>query len=518
MSPRNVFLAASSTALLLSGALAAFAADGFVTTVKPYAVSVSPDFVVQPILSVGNAVPRTSDATQQFQMVGIPDGLGLHRLPGNKFALLQNSELGNTLVSQPIVGGPQYRGAIVSRWVLNDDAAVLSGDLAYSKIYDNANNLVLDPATTANTTPGFSRFCSASLSWHDAAFDRPIYFTGEEGSGAATFAGIGATAVAIFDQQLQTLPWLGHYPMENALVRPTEGKETVLMVMEDGPSSPDSQLFMWVGQKSRSHNATVLQRNGLARDSGKLFVLVPDNAAQSGENVVLEGSFGAHWTELTGVEAMTEVQLEAAVDAFGAFGFIRTEDGAFDKKNPNTYYFVTTGGSTGNQLGRMYRLDLNPQNPAGPCLVTVIYNADLIIAAGGDIAISPDNLETGRDCIMVCEDGTTQSRVVMTSKARDGSIWKFDLKNNYAAERIVELNPPGTDTKPVTAGVWETSGIIDTAKAFGPDSWIFDVQAHGPTVAPVAGTVEDGQILMLRRVNPRAGKDCDRDEDRSRRE
>ena len=513
MSPRNILHTAASTAFLVSGALAAFAADGFITTVKPYAVSVSPDYVVQPLISVGNAVPRTSDASQQFQMVGIPDGLGLHRLPGNKFALLQNSELGNTIVSQPIVGGPQYRGAIVSRWILNDDAAVLSGDLAYSKVHDNGQNLVLDPATTTNTTPGFARFCSGSLSWQDAGFDRPIYFTGEESSGAATFDGKGAIGVAIFDHQLHTLPWLGRFPWENTLARPAAGKETVLLMMEDGPSSPDSQLFMWVGQKSRNAAATVLQRNGLARDSGKLFVLVPDNAAQSGENVVLNGSFNAHWTEVTGAEAMTDVQLEAAVDALGAFGFIRTEDGAFDKKNPNTYYFVTTGGSAGNQLGRMYRLDLNPRNPAGPCQLTIIYNADDIIAAGGDIAISPDNIDTSRDSIMVCEDGTAQSRPFMTSRARDGSIWKFDLNNNYAAERIVELNPPGTDTRPVTAGVWETSGVIDTAKAFGPDSWIFDVQAHAPTVAPVAGTVEDGQILIMRRAITRDGKDCDDDKD-----
>ncbi len=512
MSPRNVIHTAVTTALLGSSVLAAFGTDGFLTTVKPYAVSVSPDYVVQPILSAGNAVPRTSDASQQYQMVGIPDGLGLYRLSGHRVALLQNSELGNTITSQPIVGGPQYRGAIVSKWILNREGGVISGDLAYNQIFDNASNLVLDPATTSNTTRAFARFCSGSLSWREAGFDRPIYFTGEESGGAATFDGKGALGVAIFDQQLHTLPWLGRFPWENTLARPAAGKETVLLMMEDGPSSPDSQLFMWVGQKSRNSAATVLQRNGIARDSGKLFVLVPDNAAQSGENVVLSGAFNTHWTEVTGAEAMTDVELEAAVDALGAFGFIRTEDGAFDKKNPNTYYFVTTGGSTGNQLGRMYRLDLNPHNPAGPCQVTVIYNADAIIAAGGDIAISPDNIDTGRDSILVCEDGTAQSRPVMTSRARDGSIWRFDLKNNYAAERIVELNPPGTDTKPVTAGIWETSGVIDSSETFGPDSWVFDVQAHAPTVAPAAGTVEDGQILILRRAVTRQGKDCGDDD------
>ncbi len=49
----------------------------------------------------------------------------------------------------------------------------------------------------------------------------------------------------------------------------------------------------------------------------------------------------------------------------------------------------------------------------------------------------------------------------------------------------------------VGAGVWETSGIIDTAALFGAGSWLFDVQAHSPTTAPTPNTVEDGQLLLL---------------------
>ncbi len=49
---------------------------------------------------------------------------------------------------------------------------------------------------------------------------------------------------------------------------------------------------------------------------------------------------------------------------------------------------------------------------------------------------------------------------------------------------------------PVAA--WETSGIIDTSTIFGPDTWLFDVQAHGPTVPPNAASQgEDGQLLLL---------------------
>ena len=73
------------------------------------------------------------------------------------------------------------------------------------------------------------------------------------------------------------------------------------------------------------------------------------------------------------------------------------------------------------------------------------------------------------------------------------------------------LNPPGRDRIPVSPGVWETSGIIDTAEFYGDDTWIFDVQAHPPMTAPKPNTVEDGQLMML--VGPADKNDHDHDED-----
>ncbi len=233
----------------------------------------------------------------------------------------------------------------------------------------------------------------------------------------------------------------------------------------------------------------------------------PKDPLQKDEVAVQNGSVNGKWVEIPGAELLTDVQLEAAVDAVGAFGFIRTEDGAFSKSNPNEFYFVTTGGGTGNVLGRMYQLNLNPASVTGDCRFTVIYNADQIDTAGGDVAFAPDNIDTSRDFIFVCEDGTSQSRPEYAARAREASIWRFDIKNNFAAKRIVELNPPGTDTIPVpTPGTWETSGVIDTSALFGKGSALFDVQAHGPTIAPAPNTVEDGQLLLMRR--------CDKDHGR----
>jgi len=48
---------------------------GFVTSVKPYVVSVSPEYALQPLISSGDRVPETSDASKEYQLVGIPDGI-----------------------------------------------------------------------------------------------------------------------------------------------------------------------------------------------------------------------------------------------------------------------------------------------------------------------------------------------------------------------------------------------------------------------------------------------------------
>jgi hypothetical protein len=492
-------LFSKSTLALISGALLVAAPSqagqpaGFTTTIKPYAVSISPDYVAVPLISVGDRVPLTSDSSKQFQMIGVPDGLGAYKAGGGTVVAYMNHEVAGTAISEPVIGAPLRRGAFVSKLVFNASAQVLSGECAYDVIVDPSGN-VLPPAQVGNATPAFVRFCSGSLAWLEAGFDRPIYLCGEESNGAATFDGQGGLAVAIFDHTLYTLPDLGRFARENTLVRPHPTPETVMMLMEDGPGF-NSQLYMYVAQKDFTSGADPFARNGLK--GGKLYVLASTTPGQNSEVTFQSGSMSAHWVELVGAATLNETQLEAAADAASAFEFVKSEDGAWSKHDKNEFFFNSTGGSPGNLYGRTYRLNLNEHDVTGPCALTIIYNADPIIAAGGDIALTPDNIDASKDYVMVCEDGAGPTRTLMTQKGREGSIWRYDVKNNYAASRVVSLNPPGRDNVPVTAGVWETSGIIDAEHLYGRNSWLFVVQAHPPTLAPFVNTVEDGQIMLL---------------------
>jgi hypothetical protein len=482
------------------------------TSVKPYVEQVGGDYDVRPLFSADDKVPLLGgSAGQQYRMVGIPDGLGAHANGDGTSTLFMNHELNSNALSEPVVGGAQNRGAIVSQWILDADGDPVAGRRAYDRVFQE-NTLVGPAPEVGNATRALARFCSGFLAGPAHGFDRRIYLTNEEEQTAAnTFDGKGGQSVAIFDNELHALPALGRYSKENTVVQPHQGTRTVIFSFEDGPATLDNQLFMYVGKKDRSARASVLARNGL--DDGTVYVFRSLDPARNSERTFTTGSVTGEWVAIPNAESLTDVQLEAASDAASAMTFIRPEDGAFNPNNPNEVFWVTTGSSSGadegvNELGRLYSLRLHPGNPTKPATLTIVYNADLVVAAGGDTALSPDNVDASREFLMINEDGTTESRIVMSAKGRDGSIWRFDLvKGNVgavgvdasSATRVAELNPPGRDGIPVGPGVWETSGIIDASALFGADSWLSDVQAHPPTTPPggPTATVEDGQLFVM---------------------
>ena len=495
---------AAALALALTPLAAGAATDG------RYLVPVGDEYETRAILSVGDRVPETSNPAQQYQMVGIPDGLGAHEIEGDDddnedgAVLFVNHEFTNGVLSEPNVGQPLNRGAIVSKYLLDDDGQVISGERAYDTVYQE-NTLVGPAAEVGNATPAFGRFCSASLAGRGYGFDRNIFFTNEEADGSANFDGNGGQTVAIFDNNAFALPKLGHFAKENNHVMPGTGERTVILSMEDGPSGPDSQLYMYVGTKDYGAPSGSLARNGL--DNGGLYVFAGDDPAKNSELAMQSGGATGSWVLIPGAATMTEAQLEAAADAAGAFGFVRIEDGAFNKKSNRDFYFVTTGGNkdAGNELGRLYHLRFDRSDPTEDATLKVVYNADTVIAAGEDIAVSPDNIDTSKKYLMIQEDGTSQSRPIMQGKGRDAGIWRFEIDGSKVdaddREFVAELDPPGRDGIPVpTSGTWESSGIIDAAEFFGRDRWIVDVQAHSPTTAPAPNTVEDGQILIMQRA------------------
>jgi hypothetical protein len=481
------------------------------TTVKAYVEPVDGAYEIRPLFSVNDRVPLLGGGPgQQYRMVGIPDGLGAHPNPDGASTLYMNHELGFGARPQPVVDGPRHRGAFVSRWILDADGDPVAGRRAYDRIYEE--DTFLGPApevgNEAQMPRQFARFCSGFLAGPANGFDLPIYLTGEEAESPSTFDGQGGLSVAIFDGELHTLPKLGRFAKENAIVQPGTGRRTVIFPTEDGPPTLDSQLYMYVGKKDQSPNASTLARNGLAK--GKLYVFRSLDPARNSERTFANGSIDGEWVELPHAEELSDIELEAASDAVGAMTFVRPEDGAFNPTDPDELIFATTGSSSDadegvNELGRLYSLRLDPHNPINPATLTVVLNVDTIVAAGGDAAINPDNVDVSSRYLMVNEDATPEGAAALATLGRDGSIWRYALVDGpvgidaSTATRVAEVAPPGRDDVPVPVGAWETSGIVDASALFGEDTWLSDVQAHPPTTSPAGtATIQDGQLFLMR--------------------
>jgi len=144
----------------------AYAATGTKTAKPPYLVPTAPGVIVDPILSTGDIVPQGQ--TPQYQMSGIPDGLGAYgkrhhtgkgehkRAHDNKkdtYTVLMNHELGVTFPGQP----PGVNARISKLTV------------------DGKTNSVLSAKYVFTGMEGFERFCSATL---EMIKGKPWYFTG----------------------------------------------------------------------------------------------------------------------------------------------------------------------------------------------------------------------------------------------------------------------------------------------------------------------------------------------------
>ena len=133
---------------------------------KAYVEPVGDEYDIKALFSVDDQVPLLGGAPgQEYRMVGIPDGLGAHPNGDGTSTLYMNHELIFTALSEPVVGGPKNRGAIVSQWILDEDGDPVAGKRAYDSIF--AENTFLGPAPVvgneAQMPRQFARFCSGFL-------------------------------------------------------------------------------------------------------------------------------------------------------------------------------------------------------------------------------------------------------------------------------------------------------------------------------------------------------------------
>lgn len=204
--------------------------------------------------------------------------------------------------------------------------------------------------------------------------------------------------------------------------------------------------------------------------------------------------------------------------------FLRPEDGAWDKKNHNRYYFVTTvqpdAAKDGNvntdipaaQIGRTRLWVLNFKNSTKPEL-------------GGTIEMLLDGTSTKGDYQMfdnmtVNDDGTLILQEDIGNNQHNGKIWKFNPKTGSMVklagfDKVLfgDIGIAGSNTKDE-----ESFGVIDVTDLLDRDNdLVYNLlTAQNHSASGDVETVEKGQLLLMSRPAPAhddGRDDDDRDDD-----
>lgn len=466
---------------------------------------------------------------------GVPDGMGVLKNADGTLTILSNHEL--SISDKTVQLGKKATGtwgSSISKLTYNPATNSITslGTLINSVQYYDYNNKAytadhtksiptgypaFDSFGSENFSNGLNRFCSANLVQAGGllhkegkktfGYNGAVYLTSEEGSDySRTFA---------FDTNGNgfQLPKMGLGGFENALTNPASGKSTVVMLNEDGDEKA-SQLYMYLGTKQEK-GANFVEKAGLA--NGQLYAVSVKNARTDLKfraNYKIGEKAEVGFNPLNTDPAFADVQAQAQ----GAgTTFSRVEDGEWDPKNPNVYYFLTTQSTkdpiasapnpatptVSRDGGALWRLTFKDvKNPMKGASLEMLLNG------GEDLYLSkPDNLaidESGY--ILIQEDPGNNAHVARVvayriADGRLGVVAQFD-KKYFAADA----------TSLITIDE-ESSGIVN-ANAFLKKSgdsasyFFFNAQVHATTSkarlesAPVdaldQAAIEGGQYYLLK--------------------
>ena len=462
----KIFSAAFLVFLYLSG-VGVICTAGENSLINTWIKPVKEGWKVTSLLNVGDRVGATG-----YRMVGVPDGLGAMDNADGTLSVFMNHELASDMGK---LRAHASRGAFVSHWTLDiNTLKVMDGRDLIRKVAlwqpDQRQHIVA-------ASYSFNRLCSADLAkpsaFYDAksgkGFDGRLFLNGEEDrAGGRAFAHVvtGENAGMSYE-----LPHLGKFAWENTVANPGTGVRTVVMGMDD---SPGGQVYVYVGEKRDSGNP--VERAGLV--GGKLHALKVDGKRFSLVN-------------LGDVSEMNGAQLKQAGQKAGVANFMRPEDGAWDVKNPDIFYFATTD-----------KIDGSSQ------LFQLIFDNVLFPEQGGAIRVVLNARDIGAqmfDNITVASDGKLLIEEDPGDNLHAASIWQFDLVAGkadkvaaVAPERFVDKNSPQFMTQDE-----ENSGIVEITDLLHNVSWakpgqryfLGVLQVHAKSDDPEL--VEDGQLYLM---------------------
>lgn len=313
-----------------------------------------------------SVIATTGDKWGNEVLRGVPDGMGALKNADGTLTLLSNHEISlSSTVAQASKTATGTWGSSISKMIYDPKTNQITKveNLIKSMSYYNYATTkwasTWEQSVPVGTpkvdsyggdigTNGLNRFCSGNLvaagglsyTEKDAktkksvtyGYKDPVYFTGEEGGDYSR-----AFAFDLNGNGIQ-LPGFGLAGWENFLTKPGTGKSTVIMGNEDNGAT-NSQLYMYVGTKQTT-GANFAEKAGLT--NGKLYTValdgfLSDNALRASKKIGEKVN-----VDFNQVNTNPNFGNFATMAQANGTTFSRIEDGEFDPKNPNIYYFMTT--------------------------------------------------------------------------------------------------------------------------------------------------------------------------------
>jgi Bacterial protein of unknown function (DUF839) len=470
----------------------------------PYVLPVADGVHVKSLLTVSDA----QAAGNGFEMVGIPDGLGARPGRGHDFVLYMNHELPATAGA---VRGHGQAGAFVSKleidkrsFEVEEGSDFVQPGVAYwdyvSQTYGpNPSAGGPNPRVPGDVFPAqlaaFGRWCSSTLSDDGTFYNQRtkrgykgrIYFGNEEvGNEGRSF---GVTE----DGHAQQLPRFGMFNWENTIPAPNETDTTLIIGQEDAAGG---QPWIYVGHKQRDGNA--FDRAGLTNGVDFVLDLLDETVAT---DAAFRAKFGKgtaapfNLAEVDWDQSGNRQNAEAAADGLT---LNRVEDGEWDPRNPNDFWFVTTEGGQGadvptGQFGRdgggLWKMSFEDieQPWLGGTLTLMLDGSE------APFLNKPDNLDVdSRGNILIQEDPGNNVHVARIV-AYDIDTGDRGVVARFDPAQFEPVTPGGTDA-PFTIDE-ESSGIIAAGEVLGRGWFLLDAQVHKTNPDPAL--VEYGQLMAM---------------------
>ncbi|QGF22475.1 hypothetical protein [Raineyella fluvialis] len=465
-------IAATLPAVITPAAQAAPAGTmtGPSSSASPYLLPVAPGVTNTSVLTVGDK------AANGYSMVGIPDGLGAYDNGDGTITLLMNHELG---ADKGVPRAHGAKGSFVSQWVIDKNTLEVK-----------SGSDLITTFVRADTSLGsaISRLCSADLPKKSAFFntatgkgyDGRIFMNGEEdGSTGRAFAHVATGAEAGTTYEVAAM---GNSSWENVLANPATGDKTVVIGTDD---STPGQVYVYVGEKKDS--GTAVQRAGLT--GGTLFGVKAEGGLNEYDKSTGTGtaSFpmkgGFTLASLGDASTYDYKTTQAESVAKGVTEWWRPEDGAWDAKNPNVFYFNTTASLKGpSRTWKLTFADVTQPQLGGT------FEAVLDGTEGQKMFDNMAAADNGKQLILNEDPGNTPYL---------GRVYSYNLGTDRLTP-ILEHDPSrfSAGGSQFLTSDEESSGTIDASEFFGQGSYLMTTQAH----YEISGELVEGGQLQLVRV------------------